>query len=89
MTVLKGVRRAARDGGNIVKSPGGQDPLAAAVKTYEAPSGTSIAVLDPSGTAKEPAKVSAPEADTLLATLDSLVKQHGISKILGVLGAIT
>ena len=72
MTVLKGVRRAARDGGNIVKSPGGQkaDP-------------------DISAPAKEPAKVSAPEADTLLATLDSLVKQHGISKILGVLGAIT
>jgi hypothetical protein len=38
---------------------------------------------------EEPAKVSEPDADGLQATLESLVKQHGIGKILSVLGEIT
>lgn len=39
--------------------------------------------------ALEPAKVSAPDAEGLQETLESLVKQHGIGKILSVLGEIT
>jgi len=36
-----------------------------------------------------PAKVSEPDAEGLQATLEPLVKQHGIGKILGVLSEIT
>jgi hypothetical protein len=39
--------------------------------------------------ALEGAKVSAPDAEGLQGTLESLVKQHGIGKILSVLGEIT
>jgi hypothetical protein len=48
-----------------------------------------VSIAEKSVTAEEPAKVSAPDADGLLETLESLVKQHGIGKILSVLGEIT
>ena len=38
---------------------------------------------------EKPAKVSEPDADELQATLEPLVKAHGIGKILSVLGEIT
>jgi hypothetical protein len=37
----------------------------------------------------EPAKVSEPDAEGLQETLESLVRAHGIGKILSVLGEIT
>ncbi len=39
--------------------------------------------------AKEPAKVSEPDAEEIQTTLETLVKAHGIGKILSVLGEIT
>jgi hypothetical protein len=52
-----------------------------------------VSITEKSVTAKPmpglPAKVSEPDAEGLQETLESLVKQHGIGKILSVLGEIT
>jgi len=48
-----------------------------------------VSITDKSEVLENTAKVSAPDADGLLEALDSLVKQHGIGKILSVLGEIT
>ena len=48
-----------------------------------------VGITDKSEAPKETAKVSEPGAEGLQATLDSLVKAHGIGKILSVLGEIT
>jgi hypothetical protein len=164
MPVPKALRRAARKGGDIGGSPGGQDPLVAyaesVVENSKAPSGLFIlevksvtqkknkrgpylsvtglaadgnmywaglpldcevkkgdtvtlkgefkgdtfgkdgkfhkiknpevvGITEKPVTAKKPAKVSEPDAEGLLETLEPLVKAHGIGKILSVLGEIT
>ena len=48
-----------------------------------------VSITDKSEAPETPAKVSKPDAEELQGTLESLVKQHGIGKILGVLGEIT
>jgi hypothetical protein len=48
-----------------------------------------VSITEKSVTAKEPAKVSAPVAEGLQGTLESLVKEHGIGDILRALGEIT
>lgn len=48
-----------------------------------------VNITDKSEAPETTAKVSAPDTDGLLETLESLVKQHGIGKILSVLGDLT
>ncbi len=48
-----------------------------------------VGITEKSVTTKKPAKVSEPDAEGLLETLEPLVKAHGIGKILSVLGDIT
>ena len=74
----KALRRAARGGGNIGESSPGGYP-----RPKKAAGPMPGLDLDP------PTKVSEPDAEGLQATVESIVKQHGIGAVLKALGEIT